>query len=249
MAVTPSPLADEWLARQGVDAVLVHHPTAVYRDTPVYGCHTRADRGLPDPTSGHKGGINFAWARLLGLKNIRRFKDLYVLGDWPEPLTGRQARERTTRVINFINTRLGDDTVLTDLPGRRFYRRGEDAPAGKTVCLISGLGGMVIGDARAAWSPEVPNPADPNHSQMLITGELCGDPGIRDEGFESILECGHTLNERVFVWANLIYLRRAFPGLEVVPVPLEMDHWHSDPVLPAETHIMESIKEKKLCQS
>lgn len=223
LSVTPSIEIADWAIENGCNAVLVHHPYGSTDPIPSYAVHTRADRGLINVNKNEKIGINQLWGRYLGLKNMRQVDDIYMVGDFEKPLTFEEADKRVSAVIQHSCNVLGDKIEYTTIAGQKFTRGGLI----KTVNVCSGMGGIVLG-VNEDYRPDK-EIDHPDYADLFLTGQLTRKATDDNQNFEHVMECGHTMNERLILVAWKIIFGKLFPKLEIVAVPAGIDFWTGDP--------------------
>lgn len=226
LSVTPAQGVGKWAKQNGCDCVLVHHPYGTTAPIPSYSCHTRADRGLIDFGLGTKVGINELWAKYLGLKNVRQVDDLYAWGEFEKPITFEEADRRVARVIQHVADKLGDKINYDTCKGEKFTVN--NGALIKSVNICCGMGGLVLGN-RVGEHRADKKEGHKDYADLYVTGQLTSIVTENNQNFKHILECGHTLHERLALLAWKIILKTIFPKLRIVIVPAGIDFWSGDP--------------------
>lgn len=187
-------------AAAGCDMILTHHPLlyhplrsvdpadpaagavieAVKRGTAVYSAHTSADKA--------EGGVSYAMAAKLGLKDVRALVPggFGVVGELPGPLDAGQA-------LALVKKSFGIPVLRASKP-----------ISGKvtTVAMCGGSGTSLIGDARAAGA------------QLYICGDISYHYFFMPEGF-MVADVGHFESEVGIVDVFFTILRKKFPTFAI----------------------------------
>lgn len=187
-------------AEAGCDMILTHHPLlyhplrnvdpadptagavieAVRRGIAVYSAHTSADKA--------EGGVSYAMAAKLGLKDVRALipGGFGAVGELPEPLDAQQA-------LALVKKTFGIPVLRASKP-----------ISGKvtTIAMCGGSGSSLIDDARAAGA------------QLYICGDISYHYFFMPEGF-MVADVGHFESEVGIVDVFFTLLRKNFPTFAV----------------------------------
>lgn len=176
--VTPSEKISAYAKANGYDLVIAHHPYTI-PDIAGLTFHTALDCC--------KGGLNDQWKDLLGVKSAEHFdRNLGWYGEI-EPI---KFDDLVTKIENFIGSKI-------------LGKCASSLEVIKTVCICTGLGGLVLDSARKT------------NADCYILGELI----CAESGFNATIETGHTLSEQCGI--NL--LRKLLPYVSIDLAPIELD--------------------------
>ncbi|MBR6269910.1 MAG: Nif3-like dinuclear metal center hexameric protein [Bacteroidales bacterium] len=192
-------LVEEAVGR-GCDMILTHHPliyhplrnlypedpgaaaviAAVKNGVAVYGCHTSADKT--------PGGVSFALAEKIGLKNVRVLAPeeggvgFGAVGDLPEALPSREA---VALVKKALGTRVARCSTPIDRPVDR-------------IAVCGGSGTSLIPAAIKAGA------------RMYVCGDVSYHYFFQPEGF-MVVDAGHFETEVEITQVLLSVIRKKFP--------------------------------------
>ena len=190
----------EEAVRRGCDMILTHHPliyhplrnlypedpgaaaviAAVKNGVAVYGCHTSADKT--------PGGVSFALAEKIGLKDVRVLAPeeggvgFGAVGNLPEPLPSREA-------VALVKKALGTPAVRCSAP--------VEGPVSR-IAVCGGSGTSLIPSARKAGA------------QMYVCGDVSYHYFFQPEGF-MVVDAGHFETEVEITEVLLSVIRKNFP--------------------------------------
>ena len=196
----------EEAVRRGCDMILTHHPliyhplrnlypedpgaaaviAAVKNGVAVYGCHTSADKT--------PGGVSFALAEKIGLKDVRVLAPeepaaagydtvgFGAVGDLPEALPAKDA-------VALVKKALGTPAVRCSAP--------VEGPVGR-IAVCGGSGTSLIPAARKAGA------------QMYVCGDISYHYFFQPEGF-MVVDAGHFETEVEITEVLLSVIRKNFP--------------------------------------
>lgn len=184
----------------GCDMILTHHPLlyhplrsvdpadptggavieAVRRGVAVYSAHTSADKA--------EGGVSYAMAERLGLKNVRALVpgSFGAIGDLPEPLPSADA-------LALVKKTFGIPVLRTSKP-----IEGDVT----TIAMCGGSGTSLIDAARAEGA------------QLYICGDISYHFFFMPEGF-MVADVGHFESEVGITEVFFNLLRKKFPTFAV----------------------------------
>jgi len=138
-----------------------------------------------------EGGLNDVWRDALGVQDAQHFDA--NLG-WYGPIEPIRFQDLVAKCEKFIDHKIiGQQYTKLDLI--------------RSVVICSGLGGLVTDLALQT------------KADCYILGEMCGT--AEASGFNSVIEIGHTLSERM----GVELIRRLLPGVQVDSAPLEIDRF------------------------
>ncbi len=186
--------------RRGCDMILTHHPliyhplrnlypedpgaaaviAAVKNGVAVYGCHTSADKT--------PGGVSFALAEKIGLKDVRVLAPedggvgFGAVGNLPEPLPSREA-------VALVKKALGTPAVRCSAP--------VEGPVSR-IAVCGGSGTSLIPSAMKAGA------------QMYVCGDVSYHYFFQPEGF-MVVDAGHFETEVEITEVLLSVIRKNFP--------------------------------------
>jgi putative NIF3 family GTP cyclohydrolase 1 type 2 len=182
--VTGTPEVEDYFRKGGYDLLISHHPYPVADDIPHAIFHTALDCC--------EGGLNDMWRDALGVKDAKHFDE--NLG-WHGKIEPIPFNELVDKVKAFAG----------DVIGQTFSRKDVI----ETVCICSGLGGLVTSQAATSGA------------DCYIMGEMTTK--AETSGFPALIETGHTLSE----WIGVRFFEDLLGplGIEVKGAPLDLDYF------------------------